>query len=78
MTRPAAQTTGWRPLETAPSHGDNVWVFGGMYREPSLRPADGDWWREARSQSKHAKRVPTHWAPLEPPPPLPEMGAARG
>jgi hypothetical protein len=67
--RSASGETLWQPIETAPSEGREVLVWGGRHIEVETRAADGDYWRY---QSKHGDTaVPTHWRPLPPPPETP-------
>jgi hypothetical protein len=56
-----ADTRGWRTMETAPRDGTQVLVFGGHFRQPTIAPADGDWWRWGKTEGF---TVPTHWMPL--------------
>lgn len=49
----------WRPIESCPSDGSNVWVFGGYHTDPEMRAADGEWWR-----SKAVTNGPTLWQPV--------------
>lgn len=53
---------GWETMESAPSDGRKVWVWGGYVLEPEVREADGEWWRRYPGASK-----PTHWHPYSPP-----------
>lgn len=61
-----AAAEGWRPIETAPSTGDHVLVFGGRHVEPEYVRSDGDWWRMRVREG--STQQPTHWRPLPPPP----------
>lgn len=49
----------WQTIETAPSDGRPVLVFGGRHYKVNIVGADGDWWR-----SDHLEAPPTHWMPV--------------
>lgn len=55
----------WQPIETAPDaeKEKTVWLFGGRYDEPTLRPSDGSFWRYEKSIG--SEHVPTHWMELK-------------
>lgn len=55
--------TMWKPIESAPSDGENVLIYGGRHVEPTIAPADGNWWRATGGLA-----APTHWMPLPAPP----------
>lgn len=58
--------SGWQPIETAPDTGEEVIVWGGRYSHPTVRQADGQWWRMAQHDGMQS--APTHWMPLPPAP----------
>ena len=55
-----ALPSGWRTMADCPSDGRQVWVYGGRYTEPTLRAADGSYWRSATAAGLGR---PTHWHP---------------
>lgn len=68
------QVMAWQPIKTAPSDGRNVIVWGGHITEPTVRAADGEWWR----MKDNRRTAPTHWHPMPEPPalwPKPEAGS---
>lgn len=58
---------GWRPIADCPSDGSDIWVAGGRFEEPTLTPADGEWWRKEIRLG--AKAPPRWWNPLVRPAP---------
>lgn len=60
------EDNGWQPIETAPSDGQIIIVFGGRYDKPDVTKADGEWWR--LKYNKGSIAMPTHWQPLPEPP----------
>lgn len=57
-TRP--DTLGWQTVETAPSSGPKVWVFGRFHKEPELALPDGDFWRYRKKEGGASIE---HWMP---------------
>lgn len=62
----AAEAAAWQPIETAPSDGSRILVFGGLHTRVKVAYANGSWWRQRASSTS----TPTHWRPL---PPSPEV-----
>lgn len=60
LTTRLVPTADWRSMADCPSDGRQVWVFGGRYTEPTLRSADGSFWR---SVTAAGLGCPTHWHP---------------
>ncbi len=50
---------GWETIDTCPSKGEPVWIWGGWAAPlPQRRQADGEHWRRLRADGINA---PTHW-----------------
>lgn len=63
MSEPTARP--WQPIETAPSDGRYILVWGGRFETVDRVQADGGYWRH---QKDKLKSIPTHWMPLPEPP----------
>lgn len=57
----------WMPIETAPSDGRPIIVYGGRHKDPTMVPADGEWWRSTIKEYQ-SKAAPTHWRLMPLPP----------
>lgn len=66
-----AQTVGWQPISTAPTH-ETVLVAGGDAIYPVTASWDGDtidgWWVDGQEDVHEQIGWPTHWMPLPPSP----------
>ena len=62
-----AASSGWQPMDSAPSDGRLVGVYGGVHTKPEVREADGEWWRHEAARGN--KSVPTRWCELNLPAP---------
>ncbi len=57
----------WQPIETAPRYdGTRILITGGVWEQPEIVLADGEWWRMRIKQGSTGQ--PTHWMPLPPAP----------
>lgn len=57
----------WQPIETAPTDGSPVWVYGGRHRVATIVEADGEYWRWCVTEG--SLLMPTHWMPAKLPEP---------
>jgi hypothetical protein len=64
----------WQPIETCPSDGRSIIVFGGRFDIPAVTQADGEWWNSTVGQTLGSR--PTHWQPLPTPPEPPALDVA--
>lgn len=67
-TSPSAAGAEWQPINSAPSSGQPILVYGGRHSTPTLVAADGKWWRQSAETYNGSNAVPTHWMPLPAPP----------